>query len=167
MEQFEALAIGSTPGQPEVDVAALPRPCGAQQQQAYAPTPGMDQANCSPINMRMSVNAIPSTTALKARWPLPVGLIVQPMADDAVGNVVPLVPLGSAGGRAPVGGGRGPPQPCQRGLWAAQRVRRRSAPEATDPLPLASWVAVVGSGAAGSLAAARAARMLAGRAGCA
>jgi protein transport protein SEC24 len=99
MEQFESLAIGSTPGQPEVDISALPRPCGAQQEQAYAPAPGIDQANCSPINMRMSVNAIPSSTALKARWPLPLGLIVQPMADDAAGNAVPLVPLGSAGGR--------------------------------------------------------------------
>ncbi len=98
VEQFESLAMGAAPGQPEVDLAAVPRPCGQHLQQAIAPAPVVDQANCSPINMRMSVNAIPSSTALRARWPLPVGLIVQPMADDAAGTQVPVVPLGNAGG---------------------------------------------------------------------
>lgn len=70
MEQFESLTLGAAgPGQPEgVDPASLPRPVGEALERALtAHSPG-DPANCSPDNMRMTINAIPVSTALKARW---------------------------------------------------------------------------------------------------
>eukprot|EP00198_Chlamydomonas_reinhardtii_P012637 XP_001701974.1 COP-II coat subunit [Chlamydomonas reinhardtii] len=99
MEQFESLTLGAAgPGQPEgVDPASLPRPVGEALERALtAHSPG-DPANCSPDNMRMTINAIPVSTALKARMPLPLGVVVHPMADEFYGRQVPVVQLSSAG----------------------------------------------------------------------
>lgn len=69
-EQFESLTLtaASGPGQSEsVDPASLPRPVGEQLAKALAPQPPADPGNCSSDNMRMTVNAIPISTALRAR----------------------------------------------------------------------------------------------------
>ncbi|KXZ41961.1 hypothetical protein GPECTOR_234g547 [Gonium pectorale] len=99
VEQFESLTLGAAgPGQPEgVDPATLPRPVGEQLDRARCPHPLSDPANCSQDNMRMTVNAIPISTALRSRLPLPLGVVVHPMADEANGRVVPVVQLSNAG----------------------------------------------------------------------
>ncbi|GLC34598.1 hypothetical protein PLESTB_001244000 [Pleodorina starrii] len=99
VEQFESLTLGAAgPGQPEgVDPNSLPRPVGEQLARALAPQPPGDPANCSPENMRMTINAIPVSTALRARMPLPLGVVVHPMADECYGRSVPVVQLSSAG----------------------------------------------------------------------
>lgn len=68
-EQFESLTLGAGgPGQPEgVDLLALPRPAGPDLDKALAAQTMYDQANCTPENMRLTVNAIPNSTALRAR----------------------------------------------------------------------------------------------------
>ncbi|KAL6763866.1 COP-II coat subunit [Haematococcus lacustris] len=97
VEQFEQLTMSGAPGREGVDMVSLPRPVGEYQERALAAPPPYDAFNCSPDNMRMTVNAVPVSTALKARWPLPLGAIVQPMADESKGRQVPVVSLGSAG----------------------------------------------------------------------
>jgi protein transport protein SEC24 len=69
-EQFESLTLGASgPGQPEgVDPSLLPRPVGEQLARALAPQPQPDPANCTADNMRMTMTAIPVSTALRARW---------------------------------------------------------------------------------------------------
>ncbi|GFH07061.1 COP-II coat subunit [Haematococcus lacustris] len=89
--------MSGAPGREGVDMVSLPRPVGEYQERALAAPPPYDAFNCSPDNMRMTVNAVPVSTALKARWPLPLGAIVQPMADESKGRQVPVVSLGSAG----------------------------------------------------------------------
>jgi protein transport protein SEC24 len=97
-QQFETISLGG-PGRPGTsaggpDPSSLPRPTrpGA----TSAPTPA-HPANCSPANMRLTVNAMPINSALRARWALPLGAVVRPMADDAAGIEVPLVGLGPSG----------------------------------------------------------------------
>ncbi|EFJ52467.1 hypothetical protein VOLCADRAFT_72688 [Volvox carteri f. nagariensis] len=100
-EQFESLTVGPAgPGAmaPDgVDPGALARPVGEQLARALAPQPPADPGNCSPDNMRMTINAIPVSTALKTRMALPLGVIVHPMADEFHGRTVPVVQLSSAG----------------------------------------------------------------------
>lgn len=98
LEQFEQLAIGGGVGPTgETDTSTFPRPAGPEFARAYAPQPKYDRGNCSPINMRPTVNAIPASTALRARWQLPLGVVVHPMADEAHGGSVPVIPLSTAG----------------------------------------------------------------------
>jgi protein transport protein SEC24 len=69
VEQFESLAIvGAAPGQESVSVNDLPRPVGDFQERALAASHPYDSYNCSPDNMRLTVNAIPNSVALRARW---------------------------------------------------------------------------------------------------
>lgn len=103
MEQFETLALGGGggpggPGGPDgVDITVLPRPAGPDRERALAPPVPADSGNCVPHNMRPTVNALPNSTALRARWQLPVGVVVRPMGDEGVGREVPVVPLGPQG----------------------------------------------------------------------
>eukprot|EP00877_Chromochloris_zofingiensis_P002473 jgi/Chrzof1/12226/Cz06g26070.t1 len=97
VEHFESLSLGGGPGMEMVDTSLFPRPVGADKDKAVAPQPPYDQGNCSPANMRPTVNALPNSTALRARWQLPLGVIVRPMADDALGIQVPVIPLGPQG----------------------------------------------------------------------
>ncbi|GLI64093.1 hypothetical protein VaNZ11_007265, partial [Volvox africanus] len=98
-EQFESLTLVATgPGQPEaLEPHLLPRPTGYQVERALAPQPPGDPANCSSDNMRMTINAIPVSTALRARMAMPLGVIVHPMADECHGRTVPVVQLNQAG----------------------------------------------------------------------
>lgn len=99
MEAFGALTL--TPGAPgqaaeqAVDPGTFPRPAGPYLEEATTAPRPFHQSNCPADFMRMTVNAIPATQALKARYQLPVGLIVQPLAPSQ--QPVPVVNLGSAG----------------------------------------------------------------------
>lgn len=69
LEQFESLQIGGIgPGAPEgIDLNSLPRPVAALQEKALAAPPPTHRGNCSADNMRMTVHAIPASSALRAR----------------------------------------------------------------------------------------------------
>lgn len=67
VEHFESLSLGGGPGMEMVDTSLFPRPVGADKDKAVAPQPPYDQGNCSPANMRPTVNALPNSTALRAR----------------------------------------------------------------------------------------------------
>ena len=97
-EQFESLAIGQS-GPDGIDLTQLPRVIGDEvaAEQALAPQPPCSPGNCSPDNMRLTVNCLPHSTGLRARWGMSLGVIVQPMADERKGRTVPLVDLGSTG----------------------------------------------------------------------
>lgn len=97
LENFSELTLGGAGGPEMADPVAFPRPTGPEREAALAPAKCFERANCSSDNMRATVNAIPNSTALRARWALPLGLIVQPMADDAKGRAVPVVGLSSTG----------------------------------------------------------------------
>jgi len=98
-EKFEALSMGGGlgPDPHGIDLAALPRPTGEQKAAALNPAEPSHPTNCSLDNMRLTVQAMPNSSALRARWPLPLGLVVHPMSDDAKGDQVPIVDLGSCG----------------------------------------------------------------------
>lgn len=99
MDAFGALTLApAAPGQPAdsaIDPGTFPRPAGPYVQEANTPPTPFHPANCPPEFLRMTVNAIPATQALKARYQLPVGLVVQPLAPSV--QPVPVVNLGSAG----------------------------------------------------------------------
>ncbi|KIZ05025.1 Protein transport protein [Monoraphidium neglectum] len=98
-EHFESLTLGSGgPGSADaIDISVLPRPAGPDRERARAAAPQFDRGSCSPHNMRPTVNALPNSTALRARWQLPLGVVVRPMGDEGVGNEVPVIPLGPQG----------------------------------------------------------------------
>lgn len=82
---------GVSPGQATevgVNPAEFPRPGATPGEPPYV------EGNCDTRFMRMTVNALPNTAALKARWGLPLGAIVQPMATG--GNPVPMVDFGNS-----------------------------------------------------------------------
>jgi protein transport protein SEC24 len=112
VEQFESLQIGGggppagpgmhgqqqQPQVPDSDPGAWPRPCGPDRARALSPpVPPFDPGNCHPDNMSATCWALPASAALRARWHLPLGVVVQPMADDAKGRAVPVIPLASHG----------------------------------------------------------------------
>ncbi|KAF6250863.1 Sec23/Sec24 trunk domain-containing protein, partial [Scenedesmus sp. NREL 46B-D3] len=97
VEQFESLVLSAGPGAPEADGRTFPRPIGQERDGARAPQQPFDRSNCSADNMRPTVVGVPNSTALRLRWQLPLGIIVRPMADEAVGRGVPVIPLGSQG----------------------------------------------------------------------
>lgn len=71
MEQFESLALGAGagPGQPEaIDPSQLPRPLSEDSTLSPPVQPPFDQGNCHPDNMRLTVNCIPNSAALRARY---------------------------------------------------------------------------------------------------
>jgi protein transport protein SEC24 len=68
-----SLALGGgSPGE-AVDATALPRP---QRDTPAETLPG----SCDPLFMRLTVNALPASAALRQRFGLPVALLLQPMA---------------------------------------------------------------------------------------
>ncbi len=97
VEQFEQLMLSAGPAAVDGDTSSYPRPLGEQRAEAYGAQPLADMGSCSAANLRPTVNAVPNSTALRARWQLPLGLVVHPMADDLNGTPVPVIPLGPQG----------------------------------------------------------------------
>eukprot|EP00983_Pelagomonas_calceolata_P081802 1155704-Pelagomonas_calceolata.AAC.3 len=73
-EKFEALSMGGGlgPDPHGIDLAALPRPTGEQKAAALNPAEPSHPTNCSLDNMRLTVQAMPNSSALRARWVLKV-----------------------------------------------------------------------------------------------
>ncbi|KAK9811733.1 hypothetical protein WJX72_009241 [[Myrmecia] bisecta] len=98
LDHFESLTLGpAAPGQ-SADVGVnpeyFPRPTGdAQEAAVKAPEP-VHPGNAPSRFIRLTVNAVPNSQALRARFQLPLGAIVHPLADP---QDVPVVNLGSAG----------------------------------------------------------------------
>jgi len=87
-EAFESIPIAaSRAGQPEsLNPQLLPRPIGSLLESAVAPPATIwSSGSCSPAAMRLTVTAVPGSAVLRARWHLPLGVIVHPMADAEVG----------------------------------------------------------------------------------
>ena len=87
------------PGQPAEggpNPAAFPRPAGSPEaaEAAAGPPPPFHPANCPPVFMRMTTGAVPNSQALKARWHLPYGAVVHPLAES--GGTVPIANLGNS-----------------------------------------------------------------------
>lgn len=87
--QFEQLALGKgqspEAGQPAEDgpnLAEFPRPIGAESAAGEACIP-LDQHSCDPGYLRPTTSCVPSTAALRSRWHLPLGVIVNPLNSAA------------------------------------------------------------------------------------
>ncbi len=104
MDAFETLSLGpGAPGMPGVpaagppaNAAAFPRPAGTPEQEADAvgPPRPYSSANCGPAFLRMTTQAAPNSQALKARWHLPLGAVVHPLAE--AGGPVAVANAGSS-----------------------------------------------------------------------
>jgi len=77
VEGMSSLSLGSGAGE-ALDAGALPRPTADA---PLAPLPG----SCDPAFMRMTCGALPSTSALRQRFGLPLAVLMQPMAETAAG----------------------------------------------------------------------------------
>jgi protein transport protein SEC24 len=104
MDAFETLSLGpGAPGMPGVpaqgppaNAAAFPRPAGTpeQEQDAVGPPRPYSSCNCGPAFLRMTTQAAPNSQALKARWHLPLGAVVHPLAES--GGPVAVANAGSS-----------------------------------------------------------------------
>lgn len=90
LDKFETLSLGPSaptmPGQPVdggVNPAAFPRPAGPGGEAQVGPPPAYSPYNCKPEFVRMTSYAVPNSQALKARWHLPYGAVVHPLAELA------------------------------------------------------------------------------------
>ena len=55
------------------------------------------KANCSKRTMQMTVNAFPNSSALAGRLGVPIGCLIQPLAQPPPDRPVPVVNFGSIG----------------------------------------------------------------------
>lgn len=102
LDAFETLALGpggpGVPGMPAAapaNAAVFPRPAGTPEQEAAAvgPPQPYSHANANPSFLRMATQAIPNSQALKARWHLPLGAVVHPLAES--GGPIPVANAGT------------------------------------------------------------------------
>ncbi|XP_073005527.1 protein transport protein SEC24 A-like [Typha latifolia] len=97
VEEFQSLSVGSAPGSldPGVNLESLPRPLNGDEE----PSKVLDSypLNCHPRFLRLTTHAVPSSQSLLARWHLPLGAIVHPLAEVPEGEEVQIVNFGSAG----------------------------------------------------------------------
>ncbi|XP_017695952.2 protein transport protein Sec24-like At3g07100 [Phoenix dactylifera] len=97
VEEFQSLSVGSAPGSLDhgVDVKSLPRPLSGDEE----PIKILETfpLNCHPRFLRLTTYAIPSSQSLLARWHLPLGAVVHPLAEVPDGEEVPIVNFGPAG----------------------------------------------------------------------
>lgn len=97
VEDFQSLSIGSAPGLHDtgIDPKSLPRPLeGDEEPTSICETYPF---NCHPRFLRLTTHALPSSQSLLARWHLPLGAVVHPLAEVPVGEEVPIVNFGAAG----------------------------------------------------------------------
>jgi protein transport protein SEC24 len=72
-----------------VDPGMLPRPLDSPDDVKSTGT-----MNCNPRYLRLSTNAMPNSHSLVARWHLPLGAVVHPLAEAPPG-VCPTLQLGN------------------------------------------------------------------------
>ncbi|KAH7679271.1 protein transport protein SEC24 protein [Dioscorea alata] len=97
IEDFQSLSVASTPGTLDhgIDPKLLARPLEGDNE----PTSILETypLNCHPRYLRLTTHAIPSSQSLLARWHLPLGVVVHPLAEAPDGEEVPVVNFGPAG----------------------------------------------------------------------
>uniref|UniRef100_A0A7N0TY92 Protein transport protein Sec24-like At3g07100 n=1 Tax=Kalanchoe fedtschenkoi TaxID=63787 RepID=A0A7N0TY92_KALFE len=97
VEDFNSLSLGTIPGSmdPGLDPKALPRPLeGDVEPHAFAESYPM---NCHSRYLRLTTSAIPSSQSLAARWHLPLGAVVSPLAEAPEGEDVSIVNFSPGG----------------------------------------------------------------------
>ncbi|MCL7031933.1 hypothetical protein MKW94_000124 [Papaver nudicaule] len=96
-EEFRSLSVGSAPGlmDPGIDPRSLPRPLNGDAE----PTSLVEMypMNCAPRYLRLTTSAMPNSQSLLARWHLPLGAVVHPLAEAPKGEEVPIVNFGPTG----------------------------------------------------------------------
>eukprot|EP01018_Ginkgo_biloba_P039480 Gb_26869 [translate_table: standard] len=98
VEDFQSLSIISVPGSVKgsVDPNALPRPL--EEEDIEPPSSSVTWvSNCHPRYLRLTTNVIPNSHSLLARWHLPLGAVVHPLAEAPAGEEVPVVNFGASG----------------------------------------------------------------------
>ncbi|PKA51992.1 Protein transport protein Sec24-like [Apostasia shenzhenica] len=97
VEEFQSISLASTPGSldPGLDARSLPRPLDNYYEEPISIREKYP-LNCHPRYLRLTTHAIPSSQSLLARWHLPLGIVVHPLAELSE-EVVPIVNFGSAG----------------------------------------------------------------------
>ncbi|KAJ0980447.1 hypothetical protein J5N97_008702 [Dioscorea zingiberensis] len=97
IEDFQSLSVAPAPGTLDhgIDPKLLPRPLEGDNE----PTSILETypLNCHPRYLRLTTHAIPSSQSLLARWHLPLGIVVHPLAEAHEGEEVPVVNFGPAG----------------------------------------------------------------------
>ncbi|KAL2613081.1 hypothetical protein R1flu_024773 [Riccia fluitans] len=91
-EEFQSLSMVPLPGSMDaaVDPSALPRPADD-----IEPAASTWAANCHPRYLRLTCNSLPNAQSLVARWHLPLGAVVHPLAEAPPGEEVPVVNFGA------------------------------------------------------------------------
>lgn len=97
IEDFQSLSVATAPGSLDagIDPKSLPRPLDGDVEPALAME--THPLNCHPRFFRMTTHAIPSSQSLLARWHLPLGVVVHPLAETPDGEEVPVVNFGPGG----------------------------------------------------------------------
>jgi len=99
IDQFTQLTMGAGgPGQATdvgIDPNAFPRPLGEDAKVVTEGGEPICPGSCDPRFMRLTTNAIPNSSSLRTRWALPLGAVIQPLAD--IGTPVPVVNFGASG----------------------------------------------------------------------
>eukprot|EP01119_Soliformovum_irregulare_P014673 TRINITY_DN4026_c0_g1_i1.p1 TRINITY_DN4026_c0_g1~~TRINITY_DN4026_c0_g1_i1.p1 ORF type:complete len:883 (-),score=243.77 TRINITY_DN4026_c0_g1_i1:77-2725(-) len=107
-------AVGRSPGMQRIRPAEIPTPTAADQNKVTTyptltnrstlPPPAtseyrvIDEGNCSPRFMRMTMYTIPCASDLQSSAHIPLGIIVQPLAELGAGEEeVPVVDFGPSG----------------------------------------------------------------------
>eukprot|EP00897_Mesotaenium_endlicherianum_P001573 jgi/Mesen1/1443/ME000132S00386 len=94
IEEFQSLTLNQVPGQIDagIDVNSLPRLTTTPDKPVViAPT------NAHPRYVRLTCNAMPNSQSLRSRWHLPLGAVLQPLAEPPPGEEVPVVNFGTSG----------------------------------------------------------------------
>jgi Sec23/Sec24 zinc finger len=88
-EQLESFPLGpETPGAPDAtDPGLFPRPLTGDgesaptEEQLTLPAAPFEAGNCDPRIMRPTLACVPNSMSLKASWHIPMGVVVQPLAE--------------------------------------------------------------------------------------
>nr|CAD1841184.1 unnamed protein product [Ananas comosus var. bracteatus] len=96
VEEFQSLSVGSIPGSLDsgIDAKSLPRPLDGDEEPRILESYPL---NCHLRFLRLTTHTIPSSQSLLARWHLPLGAVVTPLAEVPEGEEVPIVNFGTAG----------------------------------------------------------------------
>ncbi|XP_020586666.1 protein transport protein Sec24-like At3g07100 [Phalaenopsis equestris] len=97
IEDFQSITLGSAPGSvdPGLDFRSLPRPFDNNEETISV----LEKYpfNCHPRFLRLTTHALPSSQSLLARWHLPLGIVLHPLAEVPDGDEVPIVNFGLVG----------------------------------------------------------------------
>ncbi|GLJ20808.1 hypothetical protein SUGI_0379320 [Cryptomeria japonica] len=98
IEEFQSLSVSSVPGSVEagLDPISLPRPLSEADMDVTSSS-SIFVSNCHPRYLRFTTHALPNSQSLMARWHLPLGAVVHPLAEPPDGEEIPVVDFGPSG----------------------------------------------------------------------